>query len=69
MAHILILETQAELRQQLVRLLEKAGHRAAAVATITDAVAILQADAPIYWRQMPYSLMVRAQASPSRRKS
>jgi DNA-binding response OmpR family regulator len=46
MAYILILETQAELRQQLVRLLEKAGHRATAAATLSEAAAILQLGVP-----------------------
>jgi CheY-like chemotaxis protein len=35
MAYILIVDSQAEFRQQLVRLLEQAGHRAAAVATVS----------------------------------
>jgi CheY-like chemotaxis protein len=35
MADILIVDSQAEFRQQLVRLLEQAGHRAAAVATVS----------------------------------
>ena len=34
---ILIADTQLELRQQLVRVLGQAGHRAAAVATISEA--------------------------------
>ena len=46
MADILILDTQAKLRQQLLRLLEQAGHRATAVATVSEASSILQADAP-----------------------
>ena len=46
MAYILIVDTQPELRQQLVRVLEKAGHRAAAVATISEAGGILQAGVP-----------------------
>jgi two-component system, OmpR family, response regulator len=46
MAHILIVDTQAQLRQQLVRLLESAGHRAAAVATISEAAGILQTQVP-----------------------
>jgi two-component system OmpR family response regulator len=46
MAHILILDTQPELRQQLVRLLEQAGHRATAVATISQATALLQREVP-----------------------
>jgi len=46
MAHILIVDTQAEFRQQLVRMLEQAGHRAAAVPTISEAAAIVQAGVP-----------------------
>ena len=46
MAYILIVDTQPELRQQLVRVLEKAGHRAVAVATVSEAAGILQAGAP-----------------------
>ncbi len=46
MAYILIVDTQPELRQQLVRVLEQAGHRAAAVATISEATGILQAGVP-----------------------
>jgi two-component system, OmpR family, response regulator len=46
MAFILIVDTQAQLRQQLARLLESAGHRAAAVATISEAAGILQAQVP-----------------------
>ena len=46
MSYILIVDTQAQLRQQLVRLLESAGHRAAAVATISEAAGILQTQVP-----------------------
>ena len=46
MAYLLIVDTQAEFRQQLVRLLEQAGHRATAVATISEAISILQAGVP-----------------------
>jgi DNA-binding response OmpR family regulator len=46
MAYILIVDTQPELRQGLVRVLEKAGHRAAAVATVSEATGILQAGVP-----------------------
>jgi CheY-like chemotaxis protein len=46
MAYILIVDSQAEFRQQLVRLLEQAGHRAAAVATVSEATDILQAEVP-----------------------
>jgi DNA-binding response OmpR family regulator len=46
MAHILIVDTQTELRHNLVRLLEQAGHRATAVATVSEAAAILRDDVP-----------------------
>jgi DNA-binding response OmpR family regulator len=46
MAFILIVDTQAELRQQLVRLLEQAGHRATAVATVSEATRILEIEVP-----------------------
>jgi DNA-binding response OmpR family regulator len=46
MAYILIVDSQAEFRQQLVRLLEQAGHRAVAVATRSEAGDILQTGAP-----------------------
>jgi len=46
MAHILIVDTQTELRHQLVRLLEQAGHRATAVATVSEAVTIIREDVP-----------------------
>ena len=46
MAYIMIIDTQAEFRQQLVRLLERAGHRAVAVATIAEAAGLLRAEAP-----------------------
>jgi hypothetical protein len=36
-AYILIVDTQAELRQHLVRMLEQAGHRATTVATVWEA--------------------------------
>jgi CheY-like chemotaxis protein len=42
MADILIADNQPELRQQL----EKAGHRVAAVATISEAIGFLQAGIP-----------------------
>jgi CheY-like chemotaxis protein len=42
MARILIVDTQTELRHQLVRLLEQAGHRATAVATISEAATLLK---------------------------
>jgi len=46
MAYILIIDTQPEFRHQLVRLLENTGHRAAAVATISEAAAMLQTGVP-----------------------
>jgi len=46
MARILIVDTQSELRHQLVRLLEQAGHSAIAVATISEAATILRDDVP-----------------------
>jgi DNA-binding NtrC family response regulator len=46
MAYILIVDSQAQFRHQLVRLLESAGHQAAAVATITEAAGILQTQVP-----------------------
>ena len=46
MARILIVDTQSELRHQLVRLLEQAGHSATAVATVSEATAILSEDVP-----------------------
>jgi DNA-binding response OmpR family regulator len=44
--HILIVDTQSELRHQLVRLLEQAGHSATAVATVSEAADILSEDIP-----------------------
>jgi DNA-binding response OmpR family regulator len=46
MAYILIVDSQAEFREQLVRLLEHAGHRATAVATVSEATGLLQAEVP-----------------------
>jgi DNA-binding response OmpR family regulator len=46
MAYILIVDTQVEFRQQLVRLLEQAGHRATAVALVSEATSLLQAEVP-----------------------
>lgn len=46
MAYILIVETQPEVRQQLVRLLEQAGYRATAVATVSEAAGVLEAEVP-----------------------
>ena len=46
MAFVLIVVTQADLRGQLVRALEQAGHRATAVATVSQAAQILAAEPP-----------------------
>ena len=46
MAYILIVDSQAEFRQQLVLQLEKAGHRAAAVATVSAATKLIEDEAP-----------------------
>jgi|SRR5271165_3275253 len=46
MAHILIVDTQSELRHRLVRLLEQAGHRTTAVATISQAASVLEEHVP-----------------------
>ena len=46
MAYVLIVDSQAEFRQQLLRSLEEAGHRANAVGTIAEATKLLQADVP-----------------------
>jgi DNA-binding response OmpR family regulator len=46
MARILIVDTQSELRHQLVRLLEQAGHTATAVATVAEASDLLGKDVP-----------------------
>ena len=46
MAYILIVETQALFRDQLVRLLERSGHSATAVATISEAASLVQAEVP-----------------------
>ena len=46
MARILIVDTQAELRHQLVRLLEEAGHRATTIATISEAFSLLKEHVP-----------------------
>jgi len=46
MARILIVDTQSELRHQLVRLLEQAGHSGTAVATVSEATRILSEDVP-----------------------
>jgi DNA-binding response OmpR family regulator len=46
MAYVLIVDTQAELRQRLLWLLEQAGHRGTAVATISEAASILEGEVP-----------------------
>ena len=46
MAHILIVDTQIELRHQLVGLLEQADHRVTAVATISEAASLLKEHVP-----------------------
>jgi DNA-binding response OmpR family regulator len=46
MAYILIVDSQVEFRQQLVRLLEQAGYRATAVALVSEATSLLQAEVP-----------------------
>lgn len=46
MAIVLIVDSQAGVRQQVVRLLAQAGHRATAVATISEATSLLQAEIP-----------------------
>jgi two-component system nitrogen regulation response regulator GlnG len=46
MAYVILVDTQAELRDQLVRLLERAGHRATAVATVSEATGLLRAEIP-----------------------
>jgi DNA-binding NtrC family response regulator len=46
MARILIVDTQAEFRHELARLLERAGHRAAAVAIVSEAAGTLKDDVP-----------------------
>src|SRR2546421_12617659 len=46
MAYVLIVDSQGEFRQQLVRLLEQAGYRATAVATISEAASIIRTEVP-----------------------
>jgi DNA-binding response OmpR family regulator len=46
MAYFLIVDSQVECRQQLVRLLEQAGHRATAVASVSEATSLLQTEVP-----------------------
>ena len=46
MAYIPIVDSQVEFRQQLVQLLEQAGHRATAVASVSEATSLLQTEVP-----------------------
>jgi DNA-binding NtrC family response regulator len=46
MAHILTLYSQAEFRQQLVAVFERAGHRARAMATISEASRLIEDNVP-----------------------
>jgi DNA-binding response OmpR family regulator len=46
MAYILIVDNQAEFRQQLVLQLERAGHRVAAVATVSAATKLIEDEVP-----------------------
>jgi DNA-binding response OmpR family regulator len=46
MAYILIVDSQAEFRQQLVRRLEQSGHRATAVASVSEATSLFEAELP-----------------------
>ena len=46
MADILIVDSQAEYRQELLRFLEEAGHRATVVGTVAEASKLLQTDVP-----------------------
>ena len=46
MAYIVIVDSHAEFRQQLLWGLEEAGHRAAAVATVSEAASLLQGELP-----------------------
>jgi DNA-binding response OmpR family regulator len=46
MAYILIVDSQAEFRQQLVLQLERAGHRAVAVATVSAAAKLMEDKVP-----------------------
>jgi len=46
MAYILIVDSQAEFRQELLRFLEQAGYHADAVATLSEAANLLQAEVP-----------------------
>ena len=44
MPYILIVDSQTEFRQQLVRLLGQASHRATAIALVSEATSLLQAE-------------------------
>ena len=46
MAYVLIVDSQLELRHQLVRLVEQANHRAIAVASVSEARNLLRAEVP-----------------------
>ena len=46
MAYIVIVDSHAEFCQQLLRGLEEAGHRATAVATVSEAASLLQGGVP-----------------------
>ena len=46
MPHIVIVDTQIELRHELVQLLEQAGHSVTAVATVSEATSLLETHVP-----------------------
>jgi DNA-binding response OmpR family regulator len=46
MAYVLIVDTQAEFRQRFLWMIEQAGHRGTAVATISEATSILESEVP-----------------------
>jgi len=46
MAYVLVVDSQVGVREELVRLLQQAGHRAAAVATVSEATNLLQDGVP-----------------------
>jgi DNA-binding response OmpR family regulator len=46
MAHVLIVDSHAGVHEQLVQLLERAGHAATAVGTVSEAASILQTLVP-----------------------
>jgi DNA-binding response OmpR family regulator len=46
MGSILIVDSQVETRQRLVLMLQQAGHRATAVATVSEAATLIQAETP-----------------------